>query len=71
MDPRFVWENIRILTGGKTTHHKTNLNRSMCLENGKLASNARENGSVFGTHFDKVLNNHQPVDRSVLDLNEH
>jgi hypothetical protein len=24
--------------------------------------------SVFGMHFDKVLNNHRPVDRSVLDL---
>jgi len=25
---------------------------------------------VFGTHFDKVLNNHRPEDRSVLDLLE-
>ena len=43
---------------------------SMRLENGKLASNAKENMSVFGMHFDKVLNNPQPVDRSVLDLLE-
>ena len=43
---------------------------SMRLENGKLASNAKENMSVFGMHFDKVLNNLQPVDRSVLDLLE-
>ena len=42
----------------------------MRLENGKLASNAKENMSVFGMHFDKVLNNPQPVDRSVLDLLE-
>ena len=26
--------------------------------------------SVFGAHFHKVLNNHQPVDRTVLDLLE-
>jgi len=42
----------------------------MHLKNGKLASNAKENMSVFGMHFDKVLNNHRPVDRSVLNLLE-
>ncbi len=40
----------------------------MRLENGKLASNAKENMSVFGMHFNKVLNNHRPVDYSVLNL---
>jgi hypothetical protein len=68
MDPRLAWENIRILTGGETAHHKTNLNMSMHLATGKLASNAKENMSVFGVHFDKVLNNHRPVNHSVLDL---
>jgi hypothetical protein len=70
MDPRLAWENIRILTGGETAHHKTNINMSMRLENGELASNAKENMSVFGAHFHKVLNNHRPVDRTVLDLLE-
>ena len=42
----------------------------MPLKNGKLASIAKENMSVFGMHFDKVLNNHRPVDRSVLNLLE-
>ena len=69
-NPRFAWENIRTLTGGKTAHHKTNINMSMHLENGKLASNAKENMSVFGAHFHKVLNNHRPVDHTVLDLLE-
>ena len=48
MDPRLAWENIRILTGGKTSHHKR----------------------VCGMHFSKVLNNHRPVDCSILDLLE-
>ncbi len=43
---------------------------SMRLENGKLASNARENMSVFRAHFDKMLNNHRPINHSVLDLLE-
>jgi len=63
MDPRLAWENIRILTGGKTAHHQTNINMSMHLENGELASNAKESMSVFGAHFHKVLSNHRPVDR--------
>jgi len=68
MDPQLTWENICILTGGKTAHHTTNINMSMHLENRELASNAKENMSVFGVHFRKVLNNHQPVDHTVLDL---
>jgi hypothetical protein len=70
MDLRLASENIRILTGGKTAHHTTNINMSICLENGELASNPRENMSVFGAHFHKVLENHQPVDHTILDLLE-
>ena len=40
----------------------------MKLDTGDLASNAKENMSVFSLHFHKVLNNHRPVDDSVLDL---
>ncbi len=40
----------------------------MKLENGDLASNAKENISVFGMHFHKVLNNHRPIDNSVLNI---
>jgi hypothetical protein len=68
MDPWLAWENIRILTSGKTAHHISNLNMSMRLENGELASNARENMSVFTAHFHNVLNNHRPIDHTVLDL---
>jgi hypothetical protein len=68
IDPQLTWENICILTGGETAHHKTNLNMSMHLKNGKLASNAKENMSVFGIHFNKVLSNYRPVDYTDLDL---
>jgi hypothetical protein len=43
---------------------------SMRLSSGEFASNAKENMSVFGAHFTNVLNNHQPVNYSVLDLLE-
>jgi hypothetical protein len=67
-NPRLAWENIRLLTGGETAHHKNNINMAMKLDTGDLASNAKENMSVFSLHFHKVLNNHRPVDDSVLDL---
>jgi hypothetical protein len=68
MNPRLAWENIPLLTGRETAHHKTSINMAMKPEIGDLASNAKENMSVFGMHFYKVLNNHRPVDNSVLDL---
>jgi hypothetical protein len=70
MNLRLAWENICLLTGGETAHHKTNINMAMKLESGKLASNAKENMSIFSMHFHKVLNNNTPVNDSVLDLIE-
>ncbi len=63
MNPRLAWENICLLTGGETAHHKT-------LESGELASNAKENMPIFSIHFHKVLSNNKTVDNSVLDLIE-
>jgi hypothetical protein len=40
----------------------------MCLKNGELTSNAKENMSVFEMNFNKVLNNHRPIDYTILDL---
>ena len=51
IDPRLAWENIRILTGGKTAHHKTNLNMSMCLENGELTCIKCEGKHQDGSSF--------------------
>ncbi len=55
MNSRLAWENIRLLTGGETAHHKTNVNMTMKLESGDLASNAKENMSIFRMHFHNVL----------------
>ena len=47
---------------------QSNINMAMKLENGDLTSNVKENMSVFSLHFHKVLNNHRPVNESVLEL---
>jgi hypothetical protein len=36
MNPRLAWENIRILTGGETAHHKTTINMAMKMKNGTV-----------------------------------
>jgi hypothetical protein len=68
INPQLAWENIRLLTDGETAHHKTNINMAMKLDNGELASKAKENMSVFSIHIHKVLNTQRPVDDTVLDL---
>ena len=67
MNPRLAWEHIRLLTGGMTVHHKKCVTMAMKMENGRLTSNAKENMSVFGPHFEQVYDNHHPVDFSILD----
>jgi hypothetical protein len=39
---------------------------AMKMANGKLATNGKENMAVFGPHFDRVFNNHCPVDPTIL-----
>jgi hypothetical protein len=68
VNPRLAWEYIRILTGGKTAHHKKSVNMAMQLPDGSLVSSSSNNIAVFGPHFERVFSNHQPVDFSILDL---
>ena len=39
----------------------------MRMANGQLTTNGKENMAVFGPHFERVFNNHRPVDLTVLD----
>jgi hypothetical protein len=62
MEPRLAWEHIHILTKGESAHHQRQSTIAMQLPNGKRATTAAENMSVFAPHFQRVLNNHRPVD---------
>ncbi len=39
----------------------------MKMADGKLATNGKDNMTVFGPHFDHAFNNHRPVDPTILD----
>jgi hypothetical protein len=67
MNPRLAWEHIRLLTGGSTAHHKKSVLMAMKMPNGNIATNWKENMSVFGPHFKCVFNNHRPVDLTILN----
>ena len=66
-NPREAWEYIQILTGGSKAHHKKKVKMAMKMENGKTATNGKENMAVFGPHFERVFNNHRPVDLTILN----
>ncbi len=40
---------------------------AMKMADEKLPTNGKENMTVFGPHFDRVFNNHRPVDPTILD----
>jgi len=40
---------------------------AMKMANGKPAANGKENMAVFGPHFERVFNNHRPIDPTILD----
>jgi hypothetical protein len=61
-----AWEHIRLLAKGETAHHKKTVNMATGLPGGTRATNASKNMSVFGPHFNRVFNNHCPVDSSIL-----
>jgi hypothetical protein len=67
MNPRLAWEHIHLLTGGSTIHHKKSVPMAMKMPNGNIATNRKENISVFAPHFERVFNNHCPVDLTILN----
>jgi hypothetical protein len=67
MKPRLPWEHIHLLTGSFTAHHKKSVPMAMKMSDGNLATNKKENMSVFGPHFECMFNNHRPVDLTILD----
>ena len=67
MNPKLAWEYIRILTGGEEAHHRKSKNMAMKMEDGTKAGNDAENMEVMYPHFQKVFNNHRPVNFSILD----
>jgi hypothetical protein len=66
-NPRVAWEYIRLLSSGSTAHHKKKVKMAMKMANGKPATNDKENMAIFGPHFERVFNNHRPVDPTILD----
>ena len=55
-----------LLTGGSTAHHRKKVKMAMKMANGQTATNDKENMAVFGPHFERVFNNHRPVDPIIL-----
>ena len=59
--PKEAWKGVKILVGGKESHHIKPVVMRLCLPNGKLASTDEQNASVMGPHLSKVYSNYRPV----------
>ena len=64
--PKTAWESVKVLAGGKTSHHKAPTVMRLKLPSGKLATTDAENVSIMGPHLEKVFTNHRPIDWPVL-----
>ena len=53
--------------GGETSHHTAPKRIYTRLPSGSLAENDEENVSVFASHFKRVLNNHKPTEKNVIN----
>ena len=66
-NPKAAWGNVKILTGGTTSHHTKPTIMRMRLSTGKLATTDKENAEVLGPHFEKVFNKHRPIEWEVIN----
>ena len=65
-NPKQAWESVKVLAGGKSSHHKAPTVMRLKLPSGKLATTDAENASIMGPHFEKVYTHHRPIDWKVL-----
>ena len=66
-NPKAVWESVKILTGGTTSHHAKPTITRMRQPTGKLVTTDKENAEVLGPHFEKLFNNHLPIELEVIN----
>ena len=60
-NPKTVWESLKMLAGGMTSHNKEPTVMQLKLSNGELASTDADNVSAMGSHFEKAYTNHRHV----------
>ena len=66
-NPKGAWANIKRLMGGETSHNTAPKLIQPRTPSGSPTENDEENVSVFASHFKKILNNHKPTDKIVLN----
>ena len=66
-NPKESWQSVHIISGVDTIHHASPTVVQMRLPNGELATTDAEHASIFWPHFNRVFNNHRPIDCPVMD----
>ena len=68
VNPKEAWKMAREIEAGVTGHHAKTVAMKMKMENGKLASNDKENMKVMAAHFTKVYNTRRECNSEAVTL---
>ena len=65
--PKQAWKSVRVLVGGKESHHVKPVVMCMCLPDGTLDTTDAGNASVLAPHFERVYTTDHPVAWEVIN----
>ena len=61
LTPKYAWKVVKILVGGKESHHDDPVVMRMQLLNVKVATTDAKNASILSPHFKRVYTAHHPI----------
>ena len=65
--PKQAWKSVRVLVGGRESHHVKPVVMRMRLPNITLVTNDARNASVLAPHFERVYTRDRPITWEALD----
>ena len=65
--PKDAWKGVKVLIGGKTSHHINPVVMRVRLLNGSLMSTDKHNVSVITPHLTRLYSNHRLVTWEVVN----
>ena len=65
--PKQAWKAVRVLVGGRESHHLKPVVMRMRLTDGTLATTDSENASILAPHFERIYTRDRPITWEALD----
>ena len=65
--PKQAWKAVRVLVGGRESHHVKPVVMRMRLPDGTLVTTDAENASILAPHFERIYTRNRPITWEALD----